>query len=305
MNISSDFEKYLTEQDCAKSTVLGYLADMEHFARWFKQTNAEDMAPQNITPTDVKEYKQFLLTIQRRKASTINRHLAALSAYVRWARQSKQIDSDPTEYVKSVPQVANAPKWLDKKEQYALQRSIERDMQISKQRFPKRWKTRRRDASLVMFLLHTGLRLSEATALRLTDVQITERKGTVLVQNGKGSKQRTIPLNTDARKALEAWLEVRPSTDSDFLWVSIDADTEGMSARAIQRILGRYGTAAGLLELTPHICRHTFAKNLVNSGASLEKVASLLGHSNLNTTRVYITPDEHDLELAVEKLTRL
>ena len=75
-------------------------------------------------------------------------------------------------------------------------------------------------------------------------------------------------------------------------------------ARAVQRILQRYAQDAGLEELTPHICRHTFAKNLVNNGVSLEKVAALLGHANLNTTRLYITPDKRDLEFAVEKLSQ-
>jgi site-specific recombinase XerD len=135
------------------------------------------------------------------------------------------------------------------------------------------------------------------------DFQISERKGNVLVQNGKGGKQRTIPLNADARKALAEWLTVRPNNGSDFLWVAVEADGEGLSGRAVQRILQRYSKDAGLSELTPHMCRHTFAKNLVNQGVGLEKVASLLGHASLNTTRLYISPDEHDLEVAVGKIS--
>jgi integrase/recombinase XerC len=57
-----------------------------------------------------------------------------------------------------------------------------------------------------------------------------------------------------------------------------------------------------LEHLTPHVLRHTFAKNLVDSGVGLEKVAALLGHSNLNTTRIYVTPNQKDLEQAVERL---
>ncbi len=303
MNAFVEFEHYLTGQDCSRATMNGYLADIQHFAAWFKQTNGEDLAPARVTPTDVKQYKQYLLTVQRRKASTVNRKLASLSAYVKWARSIGQIDSDPTENVKSVRQVSSAPKWLNRNEQFALQRSIEKDMQISKLRYPKRWVTRRRDASLVLLLLHTGLRLSEATALRLGDVQMTDRKGSVSVQNGKGGKQRTIPLNADARKAISEWLAVRGSaSDNDYLWIAAQADEDGLSSRAVQRILQRFGKDAGLEELTPHMCRHTFAKNLVESGVGLEKVAALLGHSNMNTTRLYTTPDAHDLEKAVEHL---
>ena len=302
MNQSTTFEAYLQSFDRSQLTTRGYLADLEHFSHWFTQTNGEALAPERLTPTDVKAYKQHLLIVERRKASTVNRRLAALSAYSKWAREAGLIQSDPTENVKAVKQVASAPKWLDKHEQFSLQRAIERDLQLSKLRYPKRWVTRRRDASLTLFLLNTGLRLSELTALHLGDLQLSERKGSVLVQNGKGGKQRTVPLNAEARKAIQEWLAVRPQIGSDFVWVGVEGESERLSGRAIQRILQRYAQEAGLEALTPHICRHTFAKNLVNQDVGLEKIGTLLGHANLNTTRLYITPDERDLEDAVEKL---
>ena len=303
MNQFTTFEDYLQSFDRSQLTTRGYLADLEHFSRWFTQTNGETLTPERLTPTDVKAYKQHLLVVERRKASTVNRRLAALSAYAKWGQSTGQIHSDPTENVKAVKQVTSAPKWLDKHEQFALQRAIERDLQLSKLRFPKRWVTRRRDASLVLFLLNTGLRLSELTALRLGDVQLSDRKGSVIVQKGKGNKQRTVPLNAEARKALQEWLSVRPQTESDSIWVAVESESSGLSGRAVQRILQRYAQEAGLEALTPHICRHTFAKNLINQEVGLEKVGTLLGHANLNTTRGYITPDERDLEFAVEKLT--
>ncbi|MFH1635391.1 MAG: tyrosine-type recombinase/integrase, partial [Chloroflexota bacterium] len=77
---------------------------------------------------------------------------------------------------------------------------------------------------------------------------------------------------------------------------------DGLTSRSAQRVIRRYGEEAGLPHLTPHILRHTFAKNLVNQGVGLEKVAVLLGHASLNTTRIYVTPGQRDLENAVEKL---
>lgn len=299
--VLNSFEQYLTGQDVSPLTTQGYLADLRHFARWFEQTNGEELTVQRITPTDVKEYKQFLLTVERRKASTVNRRLAALSSLTRWARQCGQIQSDPTEYIKCVANVARGPKWLDKHQQYALNRAIENDLQLAKMRYPKRWLIRRRDASLVLFLLHTGLRLSEVVGLHMTDVSLSERKGNVLVQHGKGGKQRSVPLNSDARRALQEWYAVRPK--GEYLWTAVDGENNpALTGRAVQRILARYAKAAGIDELTPHVCRHTFAKNLVDNEVGLEKVAALLGHSSLNTTRVYITPSERDLEQAVENL---
>jgi integrase/recombinase XerC len=84
--------------------------------------------------------------------------------------------------------------------------------------------------------------------------------------------------------------------------MTVEGEHESLSGRTVQRILQRYARAAQIEELTPHVCRHTFAKNLVDNEVGLEKVAALLGHSSLNTTRIYIAPSERDLELAVEHL---
>jgi site-specific recombinase XerD len=177
-------------------------------------------------------------------------------------------------------------------------------MQLSRLRYPKRWVARQRDASMVLFLMHTGLRLHEALDQQLDDMQMSERKGLLLVRQGKGSKQRSIPLNADARKAINDWLAIRPKGNSNFLWTAVESEPGStLSSRSVQRAIRRIGLDAGLEDLTPHVLRHTFAKNLVDSGVGLEKVAALLGHSSLNTTRVYITPNLQDLEKAVEQVS--
>ena len=298
------FENYLHQQERADLTVGGYLTDLGQFVLWFEQTNGEPFSLPAVTPTDVREYRQHLSTLKHRKPATVNRHLAALSALMTWAKRTGQIEHDPTEEVRSVPQVPQGPRSLDKKEQYALQRAIEKDLQLSRLRYPRRWRTHQRDASLTIFFLHTGLRLSEALSLHLDDFQFSDRKGLVTVRQGKGGKSRSVPLNAEARKALQAWLEVRPEGEGTFLWVGIENETSGaLSGRSVQRAVLRLGQSAGLERLTPHVLRHTFAKNLIDADIGLEKVAALLGHSNLNTTRVYVVPNQRDLEQAVERLS--
>jgi site-specific recombinase XerD len=137
-------------------------------------------------------------------------------------------------------------------------------------------------------MLNTGLRLGETIALHLKDVELSERQGSVLVRMEMKNKQRRVPLNADARLALQEWFHVRPQTTSDFVWVAVESETGRLSGRAVQRVMLRYGQEAGLDELTPHIARQTFAKNLANQGVGLEKVASLLGQSSLNTTSRYL-----------------
>ncbi len=228
-----------------------------------------------------------------------------MAAWAKWGVEQGLIEQDPSRDVRSVPQVSQGPKYLDKKDQYALQRAIEKDLQLARLRFPKRWIGRLRDGAFTIFLLNTGLRLQEALDLRRGDIQLSERKGRVMVRKGKGSKQRSVPLNSDARKAIQDWLSVRPQVDNDYVWVAVESEEEGaLSSRTMQRAIYRLGQQAGLENLTPHMLRHSFAKNLVDSGVGLEKVAALLGHSNLNTTRVYITPSQQDLERAVEQVTQ-
>ena len=302
MDILDEFKTVLIEQDCAELTVRGYVADLRLFRAWFEQTNGEAFCMEIITPTDLREYRQHLIVVERRKPNTINRRLAAISRLMKWAMDTGWIDRNPIEKIHLVSQEKSGPRYLDKKEQYALQRAIEKDLQVSRMRYPKRWLTRLRDASLVIFLLHTGLRLNEALTLELGDIQLAERKGQVLVRQGKGGRVRTVPLNVDARKALQDWLAVRPGSGRH-IWTQVEGESsDELSSRSVQRVLARIGQDAGLEHLTPHVCRHTFAKNLVDSGVGLEKVAALLGHSNLNTTRIYVTPNQKDLEQAVERL---
>jgi len=299
-----DFVTYLYDNDRAQLTITGYKRDIEQFERWFRQTNGEECTLNNITPTDIRAYRQFLVTVEQIKATTINRRLAALSALMSWAVQTGLVESDPTSQIRTIPHTDSRPKYLDEKAQYSLQRAIEKDLQLSRLRYPKRWRSRKRDAALIIFMMHTGLRLQETLDLRITDLQLGERKGTVLVRRGKGNKQRSIPLNSEARKAIEDWLSVRPENDNNYLWVALEREESGhLSCRTAQHVIRRLGQDAGLIDLTPHMLRHTFAKNLIDSGVSLEKVAALLGHSNLNTTRIYITPSQNDLEQAVEKLS--
>jgi site-specific recombinase XerD len=301
-NAMKKFIEHLEEQDLSSLTIQGYSSDISHFVQWFAETNGDAQGMESITPLDMKEYKQYLLVAKRRKASTINRQLSAISMWMQWAMEEGLIRIDPMRSIKRVESSTNVIRWLDKKEQFALQRAIEKDLQVSKLRYPKRWLTHRRDASLTLFLLNTGLRLNECTNLTLADVTLSARKGSVLVQNGKGSKQRIVPLNNEARKAVEEWLKVRPE-GSEHLWTTVEAVRQTkLTGRTVQRMLARYAQEAGLENLTPHMLRHSFAKNLVMNDVGLEEVAALLGHANLNTTRTYITPSAKDLEASVSKL---
>ncbi len=292
-----DFKQFLIDAGKSGRTISGYLADISIFSRWFEQTNGEILRPDNLTPTDMREYKRHLLTIQKSKATTINRHLAALRSYTAWAKTSGSTVYNPADGIKGVSQQKHAPKWLDRKEQAAVLREAERRIQAAKTEPAKRQTIR--DHCILTVLLNTGLRVSELVDLEIEDIIMSERKGELRVRAGKGTKERIIPLNDSCRKAIKSWCSVRPTDKSNRVFTT---QRGSATTRAIQTVLESIGDASRVENMTPHVARHTFAKNLINAGVSLEKVAMLLGHSSLDTTMVYTTPGMSDLDKAVRTL---
>ncbi len=281
------FAQYLRASDKSDNTVEAYLRDLRLFGEWFQSSNGEEMTPEGITPIDVKEYKAYLLQVKRFKPATVNRRLASISAFCAWATKQGLVEANPAERIGNVQEVELAPRWLTRKEQYALVRAVQKDGNT-------------RDEAVIMLLLHTGLRVSEASNLRLSDIEISQRKGEVTVRDGKGGKHRVVPLNADVRRALAEYLESRPEALHDYVFVGKQKGQ--LKPWGIQYVASKYAYLAKLDSVTPHTLRHTFGKNLVDAGVSLDKVATLLGHKNLNTTRVYTRPSGADLATAVEKL---
>lgn len=151
-----------------------------------------------------------------------------------------------------------------------------------------------------MLMLHTGLRISEVSNLRIGDISISPRKGEIIVRSGKGEKFRTVPLNLNVRNTLKTYLSVRPSVDHDYLFVGQKG--ERLRPAGIYYLVKKYGYGARIGDVSPHTLRHTFGKNLVDAGVPLDRVATLLGHSSLNTTRIYTVPSRADLQEAVERI---
>jgi site-specific recombinase XerD len=283
-----DFERYLRSQDRADKTVRDYLTDLRLFAEWFTLTRDEPFKPKSITPTDVRDYRSHLLNIKRQAPATINRRLVTLRVFCRWAMNAELISSDPTSAIKPVKQVPQAPRWLERKEQYALRRAAEKD-------------GKPRNLAIMLLMINTGLRVSEVAGLKLGDLEIGERKGQITTR-GKGTKVRTIPLNAEIRKALREYLAKRPSVKHDALFVNQKG--EALGRLGIEYQVATLGRMAGLERVTPHMLRHTFAKNLVDQSVSLDQVATLMGHRSLTTTARYTQPSQQDLARAVEKLSQ-
>ena len=107
------FSNYLRQKDRSENTVKNYVKDLSGFANWFKYSNGEELRPENITPMDAREYRQWLLATQGRSPSTFNRHLAAIRSYVNWAVQAGIAPANPLLEIRSVKTNLQAKaRWL-------------------------------------------------------------------------------------------------------------------------------------------------------------------------------------------------
>ncbi|MCC7360506.1 MAG: tyrosine-type recombinase/integrase [Anaerolineales bacterium] len=294
------FAEHLEAQGRSQKTVQAYTADMQAFGVWFEWANSGNPFAGVFTPTDVREYKEYLAR-KKRSAATINRALASLRAYGAYLVATGQLTDNPARQARGVGQQRSAPKWLDKSEEAKLLRELERELLAARTTWAKAEAAR--NLAIVLLMLNTGLRVSELTALDWIDIDRRERSGFALVRNGKGDKARRVPLNLNARQALTAWSDAGMAPELDLAGpaVFVGRSGERLRTRAVQEMLKQTGLRAGVVA-HPHRLRHTFAKKLINAGTPLDQVSMMMGHERLETTLRYTTPDEQDLARAVQRL---
>jgi site-specific recombinase XerD len=130
--------------------------------------------------------------------------------------------------------------------------------------------------------------VGELTDLQLTDIELTDGRGTLTVKGNGGNHRRRIPLNAPACHALQEYLQVRHSEDGvKHLFLSQEGSS--ISARTIQRLVNVYTRAAGLTGVSSHTLRYTFATSMLEETGDVATVANLLGHRSVETTLRYIS----------------
>lgn len=263
-------------------TARAYSEDLVDFSRWFEECNGQAVIPALVTALDLREYQSHMLAVRGLKPATVNRRLEALRSWLRWAKSTKNIQDLP-HFPRRASEPRGAPKSLGKLEEARFLRALERVGNP-------------RDNALVALLLHAGLRVGEAIRVRSNEVETSERKGRVVVRAGKGMKRREVPLGAEARVLLSPWL-LKMKTGE---WLFPGQNSGHLSVRAAQDVIRKYAYMAHLEGVTPHTLRHTFATRLLRSGKDIVVVATLLGHSRLDTTARYTRPGWSDLERAVE-----
>jgi site-specific recombinase XerD len=300
----------LADEGRAVLTQRRYVQAVQVFITWFEQQNHESFIPQRLTPIDLTGYTQYLQ--QTAKASTVNVHVCALRSFCSWLTDQDYIDRNPALRIKAAGSGEPlAPKALKPAHVNALLREAQQTRHAT------------RDYAIIQLMVQTGIRIGECTALCLGDIQLSERQGWATIRLAKGNKTRKVPLNASVRQALADYVaplwDVEPVVKvvaaawplqplSDPLWRSQKGGA--LSSRTISDLVETLVAACaqrGLApeETTPHTLRHTFATNYLKDHPSdLVGLAVLLGHSSLETTRIYVQPSADDLAQRVES-TRL
>lgn len=290
------FSEWLTNKDRSRHTVAAYIRTVRAFADWSAAHYGTEITPATLTRSAAREW------LREREAAgaspaTLEQALAALRCWVAWATATGELKHDPlADEIKLPKQQDAGPRWLPHWDDHLVEKELERRRNA---RLPYERQMGVRDWAIYCLMRHAGLRVSEVCSLVLDGaLRLGERSGDVTVK-GKGSKVRTVPLNVEARKAVEAWLAVRPAEDSQALFLGKRG--EALQPRAVERSLEAIGRAAGV-KVTPHQLRHTCAKTMLNKGAKLTEVQSALGHENIATTTRYVKPSLEDLRVAMERM---
>lgn len=284
----SGFRSHIVETD-RSSSAKSYLSDIKRFANWQKDEYGSFSAAA-VTPLDIKDYREHMQKNGGRsgdgaKPATANRALVSLKIFFDWLVKNGEVIDNPALGIKPVAVAGTpSPKWLSRNEQHSILRKV-------------RESGKPRDYAIIGIMLYAGLRVSEVCALSQKDMEIRERKGKVIVRQGKGNKYREVPLNSDIRKIMAKWLEVNQEGP-----LFPNSKGKPISVRGIFHLVELYAKKADLMgEVTPHTFRHTFCKNLIDEGVPIDQVAMLAGHSSLDITKRYTAPSMADLQAAVER----
>jgi Site-specific recombinase XerD len=267
---------------------------MQHvgvFRLWYEAKFNQAFEPSLLTNYDFHLYREWSLKQEKVKASTWNSRLWALGILCEWIG-----DPDLLQGVEQQGQVRGSTKHrsLTDNEYHRLVHQLEQNLKRTVTAFE--YQNAVRDWASVMLMLH-GLRVEECSLVEVGDITINERSGFALVRNGKGSKERTVPLNLIARKALSTWLTIRAERDSS---APNGHSLFKTTVRTLQRSVESLGKQIGVPDLTPHWLRYTFAKRLERNGQALETIRDLLGHESIETTRRYLRSSLDELTSAVE-----
>ena len=270
-------EMMAVERAAAKNTLTAYTGDLAD-ASGFLTGRGRDLA--DAAAEDVEAYF-VALGVRGLAPATAARRRASLRQFYRFVLGETWRTDDPSRRVEAPRKGRSLPKLLSRDE-------VDRLIAAATARDGAQGL---RLGCMVELLYASGLRISELTSLTLAALA---RDPAYLIVKGKGGKERLAPLNDAARKAVKAYLEVRkahlPKGDKASPWLFPSRGKEGrLTPRRVAQMLDEAAAFAGIdpARVSPHVLRHAFATHLLEGGADLRVVQTLLGHADIGTTQIY------------------
>ncbi len=282
------YAKYLNESGLSEVTIKNYIGDIGRYASWLARARTKPLL--EATAEDIHDYCLELLTARAHLVATVNRCLQAIRKFYRYALRLDLVEEDPSLGIKLLPQPrTRAARVLDQSEIDSLLSAVgQGSAGLVK-----------RDYAIVQLMLQTGIRVGELTKLQLADVSLLEGKGVLRIRGQGGFRDREIPLNNSARKAIRAYLEERSAGASDHLFLTRNGAP--LSLRSVQRLVNAYARAAGLENVSAYTLRHTYGQHMLRDTGDPSLVARLMGHKRLETVVKYILPRQEDLTEIAER----
>lgn len=273
------------EKRLSKNTVESYMRDLRQFAHFILRQ--WDVAPHKVEEAMIERYMAWLYDKGREKTSQA-RALSGVKSFFNFLMISDKIESSPAEFVltpkfgRQLPDVLTTPE-------------IDRIIAAVDTSTPKGL----RDSAMLEVLYSCGLRVSELTSLRLSDLFFGEGYIRVI---GKGNKQRLVPISNTARDKIQRYLEERRSARSGEETVFLNNRGGQLTRVMVFTILKRAVERAGIdKHISPHTFRHSFATHLLEGGASIRQVQEMLGHESILTTEIYTHLDSDHLRRTLEE----
>lgn len=313
-SLPAPLEAYLqarrVERNLARSSTDEYRRDLYDFCRWLgaqlgKEPEQIDLA--DLAQVDRDQARSWLAHLKERELadSTLARRLSAVGSMFRWMASEGKIPHDPFATVRP-PASGNRHTrlvvYLNPDQVTRLLEIVRSDEGLTPRQVPTQRRLQDRDYALITLLLYQGLRIGEASRLRLGDVDFAEATLRVL---GKGDKERLLPLHNRSLEALTRYLDTwdgrrRPEQPQDPLWWSLNG--RPLTRDAARAMVKRHLVRAGLWRASPHKLRHTFGTRLVEAGVDLLVVRDLLGHASVATTQIYTHVATRRLRDAIDQL---
>jgi integrase/recombinase XerD len=264
----------LVEKGLSKNTIDAYSHGLNRFLDYLRRKGIQEMP--RVTKLDIRS---FLLGLKRQGLSTrsLVRNLAAIRSFFRFLIQEGILNANPIEELESPKIERKLPEILTLKEVEQLLEQANSQTPIGI-----------RDRTMLEVLYATGMRVSELTKLPVQQVNL---EGGYVLVFGKGSKERIIPLGSEAMKWIALYLNSareRLAKGKESPSLFINRSGKGMSRQQFWKNIKAYGRKAGIRKrITPHLLRHSFASHLLEGGADLRSVQIMLGHADISTTQIY------------------